>query len=147
MDDQTISVFAVLAIVIVLFLVVVYAKNKPSPPPASDTLTPLWNALTAALASGAEVNAVLRCCENLFSAARQWAPLETDRMIERAYREVLQHTTKRPELRPTALWLGRQAYASRRPKGVLTIYDEQAIQNDLMAHSGAPAPPPAVPAQ
>jgi len=56
---------------------------------------------------------------------------------EQAYRDCLALLARRPELLPLALRLGREAYGRRRLDRVLTIYDEQAIQNDLYANRDA----------
>jgi hypothetical protein len=46
--------------------------------------------------------------------------------LERAYKKALQNRDK-----PLALELGRQYYSFYRPDGKSTLYDEQAIANDL----------------
>ncbi len=58
---------------------------------------------------------------------------------ERAYHEALAALAKDSQnssLRTAALAAGRAHYGGTRPDGRLTIYDEQAITNDLVAHSG-----------
>ena len=56
-----------------------------------------------------------------------------------AYRQsldCLQESNGDAGIRAFALELGRSSYASKRPDKKLAMYDEQAIQNDLQAHSG-----------
>lgn len=65
-------------------------------------------------------------------AAEARQRLET---AEQEYRDVLSRLKSHSEAKPRALELGRIVYGMKRPDGKLTIYDEQAIQNDIQAHS------------
>lgn len=70
-----------------------------------------------------------------FSYRKVTLKLESDALIAKQkveiaakYRDALNSGNK-----SDALSLGRQYYASLRDDGVLTIYDEQALANDLLA--------------
>ncbi|KQX69251.1 hypothetical protein [Paenibacillus sp. Root444D2] len=47
--------------------------------------------------------------------------------------DILSRDPKNPQLRQNALDCGRRYYSSLRDNGRLTIYDEQAITNDILA--------------
>lgn len=51
------------------------------------------------------------------------------------YRDILGMLKARPEYKPFALEVGRLAYGSRRKDWSPTVYDEQAILNDINAYS------------
>src|SRR6476620_2473720 len=72
----------------------------------------------------------------LVRSARHWAPGDVAAAAWTVYQDVLSRLKTQPELKPLALDFGRVAYAARR-SGSLIIYDEQAIQNDLIAHGSA----------
>ncbi len=66
------------------------------------------------------------------------ADAERRRRVEDAeavYRKALAQLKRPPDTKSQVLELGRTAYAVRRPDGKLTVYDEQAIMNDIAAHS------------
>jgi len=49
---------------------------------------------------------------------------------------VLLENEAEPSLRVFTLELGRLAYGVQRPEGVPTVYDENAINNDILARTG-----------
>lgn len=53
---------------------------------------------------------------------------------EEIYRDALGFVKNMPELKPFALEMGRLAYGLKRKDKNPTIYDEQAILNDINAH-------------
>lgn len=77
---------------------------------------------------------ILDAALKLSKAERLWAPLSSAATADQLYRGSLPLLRGRPKLRPLVLELGRFAYGWRRPGGALTIYDEQAIQNDMIAY-------------
>jgi len=89
----------------------------------------------AAARSSENIDAFVRCGEYIIKASRLWQPHLVEKFAWEVYREVLQRLRKNPQLKPFALEIGRAAYSARRPGRELTIYDEQAIQNDIMVHS------------
>ena len=52
---------------------------------------------------------------------------------EEIYTDILQLLNLHPKLKPFALEMGRLSYGSKRKDGKLTVYDEQAILNDINA--------------
>lgn len=80
------------------------------------------------------IDTFVRCGDYLVKAARNWQPHLVQSVAWDVYKEVLRRLKMSPELKPFALEIGRVAYATRRPDGALTLYDEQAIQNDIMVH-------------
>lgn len=67
-------------------------------------------------------------------------PRDRDDRKHRAYRDILQLLQKYPnipKLHTMALDFGRLSYGATRPNRVLTIYDENAIANDIKAAAGA----------
>lgn len=56
------------------------------------------------------------------------------RIAEELYHDALGLLGRNSELRPFALEMGRFAYGVKRPDRKPTVYDEQAITNDLQAH-------------
>lgn len=81
------------------------------------------------------IDALVQCGDYLIKAARRWQPHQFEGVAWDVYKETLSRLKGRPELKPKALEFGRVAYAASRPGGSLTIYDEQAIQNDILAHT------------
>lgn len=77
---------------------------------------------------------ILDAALKLSKAERLWVPLSSAATADLLYRQCLPLLRGRPELRPQVLELGRFAHGWQRPGGALTIYDEQAIQNDMIAH-------------
>ena len=53
---------------------------------------------------------------------------------EEIYRDALGFVKNMPELKPFALEMGRLAYGLKRKDKNPTVYDEQAILNDINAH-------------
>jgi hypothetical protein len=51
------------------------------------------------------------------------------------YQDMLKLLRSHSELKPFALETGRLAYGLKRKDGVPTVYDEQAILNDINAHA------------
>jgi hypothetical protein len=96
----------------------------------------LYHKSWAAARSSENIDALVRCGEYVIKAAQLWQPNTVESVAWDVYKEILSRLKTRPELKPTALAIGRAAYAARRPGGALTIYDEQAIQNDILAHAG-----------
>lgn len=79
-------------------------------------------------------NMILDAALKLAKAERLWMPLSSAMTAGMLYHRSLPLFRGRPELRPQVLELGRFAYAWPRPGGSPTVYDEQAIQNDMIAH-------------
>ncbi len=102
---------------------------------AEEKFRPYPEAWSAARASD-NVDALVRCGDFLIKAARLWQPHLVAPVAWEVYREILQLLRDNPGLKPFVLEVGRTAYSERRAGGVLTVYDEQAIQNDILAHSG-----------
>ncbi len=61
---------------------------------------------------------------------------EPHEFSQRIYERCLGMLPQYPQLKPFALELGRCHYGYLREGGLLTAYDEQAIQNDILANSG-----------
>lgn len=130
-------VFIVLA---AIFIVGLFFVEKPKPENPAD-LEPQWQAFRAALADAVPVDAVLRAAYDLLREAGRVAPLQAKGVTEQVYQDFLRHLRQRSDLAPGALWAGRQVYANRRLKGVLSVYDEQALLNDIIVHGGAASTP------
>jgi hypothetical protein len=110
-------------------------ERKKAEEDAEEQFRPYREAWAVARTSD-NLDIFTRCGDYLIKAARQWQPQLVESVAWDVYRETLQRLRTRPDLKPVALETGRAAYAARRAGGVLTIYDEQAIQNDIFAHSG-----------
>jgi hypothetical protein len=100
-----------------------------------EKLRPYTEAWAAARTSS-NIDIVVRCGDYLVKAARLWQPHLLQAISGDVYQVILLRLKENPELKPVALELGRAAYSSRRQGRLLTVYDEQAIQNDILAHSG-----------
>lgn len=70
----------------------------------------------------------------LAKAERLWLPFSSASTAAMLYRRSLPLLRGRPDLRPQVLELGRCAYGWPRSEGSPTVYDEQAIQNDMIAY-------------
>lgn len=101
----------------------------------AEKFRPYTEAWTAARASS-NLDTVVQCGDYLVKAARLWQPHLLEAVSWDVYQEMLSRLKDNPKLKPVVLDMGRVAYSSRRPRGLLTVYDEQAIQNDILAHSG-----------
>lgn len=55
--------------------------------------------------------------------------------LEEVYRVYLSQLKNHPKIKPDCLVAGRRAYGVLRQDGNPTVYDEQAIANDILAHS------------
>ena len=56
-------------------------------------------------------------------------------VAEEIYQDALSFLKRKPDLKPFVLEVGRLAYGLKRKDKNPTVYDEQAIQNDINAHS------------
>jgi hypothetical protein len=101
----------------------------------AEKFRPYTEAWASARVSG-NLNALVQCGDYLVKAARLWQPHLLEAVSWDVYQEILLRLKENPEFKPAALELGRVAYSTRRPREILTVYDEQAIQNDILAHSG-----------
>jgi hypothetical protein len=110
-------------------------ERKKAEEDAEEQFRPYREAWAAARASD-NLDIFIRCGDYLIKAARHWQPQLVESVAWDVYREILRRLRTSPDLKPVALETGRAAYAARRAGGALTIYDEQAIQNDILAHSG-----------
>jgi hypothetical protein len=61
-------------------------------------------------------------------------PLGLATIADEIYRDMLKLLKAHPECKPFALEMGRLAYGSKRKDRSPTVYDEQAILNDINAH-------------
>jgi hypothetical protein len=100
---------------------------------AEEKLRVYQDAWAAARAAD-NIDVLLKCGEYLVKATLRWQPHLMAPVAWDVYTELLRRLKTKPELKPAALEMGRTAYAARRPGGALTVYDEQAIQNDILAH-------------
>jgi hypothetical protein len=101
---------------------------------AAEKYRPYPEAWATARASD-NIDALVRCGDYLIKAARLWQSHLLVSVTWDVYEEILRRLKDNANLKPTALEMGRTAYSARRPGGILTVYDEQAIQNDILAHS------------
>ena len=101
---------------------------------AEEKFRPYPEAWAAARASN-NLDAFIQCGDYLIKAARLWQPHLLGTVSWDVYQEILLRLKENPALKPLALEKGRVAYSARRPDRALTLYDEQAIQNDIIAHS------------
>ncbi|HKH49597.1 MAG TPA: hypothetical protein VKM72_33465 [Thermoanaerobaculia bacterium] len=82
-----------------------------------------------------EVSLILDAGKKLVEAARWWDREMAARYASEAYRTCLPLLREHPDFKPHLLELGRAAYGWPRTDGRPTVYDEQAIANDITAHS------------
>jgi hypothetical protein len=101
----------------------------------AEKFRPYTEAWSAARTSS-KLDTVVQCGDYLVKAARLWQPHLLESVSWDFYQELLLRLKENPQLKPIVLEAGRVAYSTRRPRALLTIYDEQAIQNDILAHSG-----------
>ncbi len=71
----------------------------------------------------------ITACGSLFAMSRLVYQEDLDEM----YSNALGLLETRPDLKPYALEIGRRKYALSREDGSPTVYDEAAIQNDILA--------------
>jgi chitodextrinase len=109
-------------------------KQEDAVSQAHESVRPYRQAYDKALAS-ADSQVIMKTGSGLVEATRYWLPGDVASVAERVYRDALNLLKAHPEARPYVLSIGRSAYGARRPNGMLTVYDEQAIMNDISAHS------------
>jgi hypothetical protein len=104
----------------------------------TTALVPYQEAWAKAQVAGEKASAdiVLKCGDYVVRAAQQWRPDFVSSYAWEVYRATLPLLRKRPDLAPQVLAIGRIAYSADRPGGVPTVYDEEAIRNDILAHKG-----------
>lgn len=123
--------------VVVLVVVVILSyrqKQRIDASRAHNEIRPYQQAYAKALAS-TELQIIMKTGSGLVEATRYWQPWKTAAVTEEVYRDALNLLRGHPEAKPYVLSAGRSAYAAKRPDGTLTTYDEQAIMNDISAHS------------
>ena len=94
---------------------------------------PLRNAYSSAKSSN-EPDRIMRTARALLEEFRQSNPKSLAGVAEQIYSDALGLLGSAPQLKPFALEMGRVAYGSKREDKQPTVYDEQAIQNDIHAH-------------
>jgi hypothetical protein len=82
-----------------------------------------------------EASQILDAGKKLVEAAQWWDREAAARYASEVYRGCLPLLRGHPDFKPRLLDLGRAAYGWPRPDGNPTVYDEQAIANDIAAHS------------
>jgi hypothetical protein len=138
--------FAVVWIVVMIWLVVLISRRntrewqerRRAAAAEKEERMPVYRAawLQARSSDTVETAVLLQCGDYLLKEAQRWSPEEMPVLTWEVYREILRRLPARPELRVPALDFGRIAYAVRRPGGLPTVYDEQAIQNDILMREG-----------
>lgn len=108
----------------------------------SELMAAIREVLSAEVTDGA----VLSEAKRLFSSL---SPTGRRVLVTGVYDSLLSCLARQPgntELRVNVLEIGRLAYGSKRPEGVPTIYDEQAVQNDILVRTSGAQPATAQPA-
>jgi len=134
--ESGIGFLFLIAIVVLVVLLKMNSRQKEegARSRAHDEMRPYHQAYANALAS-ADMSIVIKTGNGLLEAARYWQPWDVASVTEGVYKDALNLLKEHPDAKPYALSIGRAAYAARRLDGKLTIYDEQAIMNDISAHS------------
>lgn len=88
----------------------------------------------AAARNSQNLETFINCGDYFVRATRSWQPRRLTEVSWDVYREFLKRLKTQPDMKPKVLEIGRAAYSARRFDGMLTVYDEQAIQNDILAH-------------
>lgn len=96
-------------------------------PPGKARELLLWLESLIRSRTGIPFDLLLRIVER---ALRRSGPAETEWLYKRALAELRQNTADR-EFKSLVLALGRLSYGSKRYDRRLTVYDEQAIANDI----------------
>lgn len=129
--------FLVLVVIVVLAVLLIMSSRQKQEAAASrahEEMRPYHDAYAKALAS-ADPQIIMKTGSGLVEAARYWQPWNVATVAEGVYNDALNLLKGNSAAKPYVLSIGRSAYAARRPEGKLTIYDEQAIMNDISAHS------------
>jgi predicted RNA-binding protein Jag len=106
----------------------------------------LMAAIREVLSAEVTDSAVLSEAKRLFASL---SPTGRRVFVTGVYDTLLSCLARQPgntELRVNVLEIGRMAYGSKRPEGVPTIYDEQAVQNDILVRTSGAQPATAQPA-
>jgi hypothetical protein len=134
MDGGGGLLFFVAIVALVIFLKMNSDKREAAASRAHEEMRPYHEAYAKALAS-ADPQVIMKTGVGLVEAVRYWQPGSVATIAEGVYKDALTLLKGNPEAKPYVLSVGRSAYAARRPEGKLTIYDEQALMNDISAHS------------
>jgi hypothetical protein len=109
-------------------------KHEQARTRAIEEMRPYHEAFAKAV-SVTDPQLVVKTGSGLVDAARYWQPGNVGSVAEVVYRDALNLLKSHPDIKPFALSVGRIAYGAKRPDRQVTVYDEQAIMNDIGAHS------------
>lgn len=134
--DELFGLLVLGAIVVCVVLLAMSSRRKQEAAAARalEEIRPYQQAYAKALAS-ADPQIIMKTGSGLVEATRYWQPWKIASVTEEVYKDALKLLKEHPEAKPYVLATGRSAYAVKRPEGKPTIYDEQAIMNDISAHS------------
>jgi len=98
----------------------------------AQTNMPLYVTAWERAQARGDIPTLLLCGDRLVKAARRWEPVAMPAYADVVYRDFLGRLKTNPEIKTQTLEMGRIAYGSRRQDGLLTVYDEEAIRNDIL---------------